>query len=364
MQNELNSLNLKVAAVRHKEKGFSLLELVIAMVVFIIVTGSIYEVLHVAQRSRSLVNEKVQLSKNVRVALNLVGRDTYNAGFGYPLRNTVVLPDNIIAALIGIPNDFDNTRDTVPPIIVGNNVTPNTFNTTAGVMTDQVVFLFKDSTFNLVGSIGPPDNRVSQPLNINAATTTDGIDEIVPITGSNSVCRINDIFVISGNTGSALAVVTGLGVSNAVQFSNDDVLEFNQTGVGGPLRGITTPASMHRVRMVSYFVTSDGILTRREYANAPTATAAQNSISEPLVYGVEDFQIQYVLNNGNLSDNPSAGANGIPGDADDVQANLAQIRQVRFTVNVKSTDLDPAGQPYRISMTSTFSTRNLGYDAN
>ena len=63
-------------------------------------------------------------------------------------------------------------------------------------------------------------------------------------------------------------------------------------------------------------------------------------------------------------DNPSAGPDGIPGNADDVQNNLDAVRQIRFTVNVRSLELNAARQPYRSTMTSTFSTRNLGYDAN
>ena len=54
---------------------------------------------------------------------------------------------------------------------------------------------------------------------------------------------------------------TALSGTNKVQFSNGDVLGFNQTGTAGPLRGITTPASMQRVRMVTYFVAADGIYT-------------------------------------------------------------------------------------------------------
>lgn len=349
------SYHKSVSLIRESERGFSLLELIVAMTIFMIVSGSIYGVLRVAQQSRGVVNQQIPLTKSVRLSLNLIGRDTYNAGFGYPLKNTVVLPDNRISTRLGIPADFDTSRDTVPPIIVGNNNRPNTFNATAGTMTDQVTFLFKDSTFNLIGSV---PNQISQPLNINAATTTAGIDEIVPISGSNAACRVNDIYLISGNTGSTLAVATGLSGGNIVRFSNLDVLLFNQTGASGPLRGITTPASMQRVQMVTYFVTPDGILTRQEFGNVPAAVA---SVDDPLVYGVENFQIQYVMNDGTLSDNPSAGPDGIPGTADDVQSNLAAIRQVRFTISVRSTELDRNGQPSRVTMTSTFSTRNLGY---
>lgn len=355
------SENYEAVIVRNNEKGFSLLELIVAMVIFLIVTGSIYGLLQVAQRNRSDVSQLSQLNKNVRIALNVVGRDTYNAGYGYPLKNTVILPNNRISPLLAIPNDSDATRDTVPPIIAGNNITLNTYNSTGGALTDQVTFLFKDSTFNLIGVTG---KEVSQPLNINAATTTGGIDEIVPISGSNSVCRVNDIYLITGNTGSTLALATGLNGTDKVQFANSDVLGFNQTGAGNPLRGITPPASMVRVKMVTYFVTADGTLTRREYANAAPVVPAVSFVDEPLIYGVENLQIQYVMDDGTLSSNPSAGADGVPGNADDDQARLAAIRQVRFAITVAGSELTPGGEPYRTTMTSTFSTRNLGYDAN
>lgn len=337
------------------EAGFTMLELVISMVIFLVVTGAVFGLLQVARQSRAVVSENTGLNKNVRLALNLVGRDTYNAGFGYPLRNTVVLPDNRLSTLLGIPNDVDTTRDTVAPIIAGDNITLSTYNLTPGTRTDQVTFLFKDSTFNLVGG-------VSQPLSINAATTTTGgIDEIVPLSGSNSVCRVNDIYLITGNTGSTLGLSTALSGTNAVQFSNGDVLGFNQTGTSGPLRAITVPASLQRVTMVTYYVTPDGTLMRREYANRTPVAAF---VDEPLVYGVENFQIAYVMDDGTLSNNPSAGPNGIAGDADDTPGNLAAVRQIRFTVSARSTELNSAGQPYRVNQTATFSTRNLGYDAN
>lgn len=353
MGEKSHSLCGRPAVTVQKERGFSILELLVAMTIFLIVIGAVYGVLNLAQQSRSVTNQQVQLSKNVRVALNLLGRDTYNAGLGYPVDNTVILPDNRISTLLGIPNDFDTTRDTIPPVIAGNQITLNTFNNTPNTYTDQVTFLFKDTTFNVI-------NDFSKPLAINAPATVNGIDEIIPVLGSNAACQVNDIFLITGNTGSALGLATGLSGSNKVQFANGDVLGFNQTGVA--LNGITLPASMQRVLMVTYFVTPDGTLTRREYANVPGTP--QNWRDEPLVYGVENFQIKYVLDNGTVSDNPSAGVDGIPGTADDVQANLAKVRQVRFTISVKTTELQAVGQTQQVTMTATFSTRNLGYDAS
>lgn len=350
---------------RNRQAGFSLLELLAAMSIFLIVTGSVWGILQVAQGSRQAVSEQTHLGKNLRVSLNLVGRDTYNAGYGYPLRNSVFIPDNALSTLLGVPSDVDTTRDLVPPIISGNNLRANTFNTAPNVFTDQVTFLFKDSTFNVLGAVGPPDTRISTPIGINAATTTPtGIDEIIPLSGSNASCRVNDLYLVTGANGSTLGVSTGLVSTNTVQFASSDVLGFNLTGIAGSLRNITTPATMQRVSMVTYFVTTDGILTRRQYINRPVATPAVGFVDEPLVYDVEDFQIRYVMDNGSLSDNPSAGPDGIPGNADDTQANLSAIRQVRFTVNVRSREMNAAGQYYRESLTVTYSTRNLGYDAS
>lgn len=349
----------------HSQAGFSLLEMLTAMVIFLVVTGSIWGVLQVAQGSREVVSQQTQLGKNLRVSLNLLGRDTYNAGYGYPLRNSVFVPDNSSSALLGLPNDVDGTRDLLPPIISGNNVRANTFNTAPNVFTDQVTFLYKDPTFNIVGAAGPPDTRISTPIGINAATTTPtGIDEIIPLSGSNASCRLNDLYLVTGANGSTLGVSTGLVGTNIVQFANADVLGFNVTGIAGSLRNVTTPATMQRVSMVTYFVTTDGTLTRRQYINRPPGVPAVGFADEPLVYDVEDFQIRYVMDNGATNDNPSAGPDGIPGNADDTYANLAAIRQVRFTVSVRSREMNATGQPYRESLTVTYSTRNLGYDAS
>jgi prepilin-type N-terminal cleavage/methylation domain-containing protein len=345
-----------------KESGFTMLELLVAMVLFVVISASVWGVMKIALNSRNVVSNNVGTAKNVRLALNVMGRDAYNAGYGYPVGNTVILPDNKISTALGTPNDVDTSRDIVPPIIAGNNLNIDNWNATAGARTDQVTFLYKDNTFNVQGS---GSSAISTPLQINAATITGtGVDQIVPLTGSNSACTVNDLYLINGNTGSTLGVVTALSGTNAVQFANGDPLGFNLSGTSGTIHSIALPAAMYRVKMVTYFVAADGTLTRREYVNGPVQAGNVGYIDNPLVYNVEDLQIKYVMDDGTLSDNPSAGPDGIAGTADDAQANLARIRQVRFTITIKTTELRSDGQPYRETMTATYSTRNLGYDAS
>lgn len=343
------------------QKGYTLLELIIAMIVFLIVTGAAYGVLLVAKRSRTTVSQQVQLTKNVRLALNLVGRDTYNAGFDYPIKYSVNLRDNRMQTLLGIPADAGSADDPIPPVIAGDNINPDTF-ASPNTNTDQVTFLFKDSSFNPVGSAGPPDKRVSRPLVVSSLTPAGNVNQaaILSSSGTNAVCSVNDLFVITGTTGSALGVVTAKVGSDVVQFANGDVLKFNKNGATSPIRSLTPGFIMQRVTMVTYFVTADGILTRRDYANDSTVTTQQPYIDNPLVYGVEDFQIQYILNDGTISDNPGAGATAATGDP----TKLNLVRQILYRINARSTELNAAGQPYRVTMTTTFSTRNLGYDVN
>jgi prepilin-type N-terminal cleavage/methylation domain-containing protein len=362
---------------KNSQRGFTIVELMIAMIVFTIVTGAIWGLLRVSQRSRSLTNHQVHLTKNVRVALNVIGRDTYNAGYGYPAKDEkALLPDNRISALLAIPNDFDTTRDTVRPVIAGNDITLNTYTATPNTKTDQITFLFKDSTFNLVGT---PGKEVSTALDIASLVSSGGVYTATLATGSvNSACRPNDIYLISGkNATIALGLATSLNGTNEIKFASSaslDVLGFNQTGTASPFNQVTVNApappssiaTMQRVSMVSYFVTADGILTRREYANEPPngSNPPRKWLDEPLVYGVENFQIKYVLDDGSVADNPIVGPDNLPGTADDLE-NLGRVRQVRYTITVRNVEkIETLNQDYRVTMSSAVSTRNLGYDAN
>lgn len=351
MQNEgvLQKENRKLA--RIGERGFSVLEIIVAMVLFLGVTGSIWGLMQVGIRARTTTNESVQLTKTVRVGLNLIGRDTYNAGLGYPSSSSVVVADNKITNLLGIPPDANTALDNVPPIISGNDITLNTFNPTPNVRTDQVTFLTRDMSFNLIGDPGPPDRRIPQPLTTDIPVAPSAaFVELRATTGSNAVCAVNDLYLVTGNDGNArLGVVTSLPGSDRIRFTEGDRLLLNNGTTADSIQGIVGPnPSLQKITMVTYHVTADGTLTRRQYNNAPPS----GWVDEPLVYGVENFQIQYVMNDGSLSDSPTV-----------TQANLALIRQIRFTISVRSVENGPNNQPYRETMTATFSTRNMGYEA-
>lgn len=342
------------------EMGYSLLELIIAMVIFLMVTSVIWGLLQIGQRSRTTTNQQVLLNRNVRISLNLLGRDTLNAGYGYPAKNTVLLPDNKLSALLGTLPDARVGNDEATPIVSGDNLNVN--NLTA-VNTDQVTFLFKDDTFNPVvrtaaagqttpaapGSVGA---IVSQALISDKVRINTNGDEIEFASDISALCRTNDIFLITGPSSTALGVATNI---------NGKKIKFTPTGnpasnldlnKGEAFAGIGDKANVLRVNMVTYFVTPEGVLTRRVYGNTnlamPSVADPPKQRDEPLIYGVERFQIQYITDVGAILNN--------------VDINTAKlVRQIAFTIDVRGTELTANGQQHQISMSSTFSTRNVGY---
>ncbi len=340
---------------RSGQLGFSLVELLVSITIFLIASTAMYGLMDIANKSRTITSERSDLMKNVRTAMTIVGRDAFNAGYSYP-SNSVLLPDNRVSTLLNIPNDTDSTRDKLPPVVAGKNINANNL---SGVNTDQVTFVFQDPTFNRNA------NGLSESLPVNEPTLVSmlGLDEIVPLSGNASSIRVNDLLLVTGRTSTTVGVVTSIDGSS-VRFAGTDILGFNTPTAGdNPMRNIQAPTSLRRINMVTYRVLPTGVLVRTEYGNDTAATLANPSHDEPLVYGVERMQVDYVLDGGQLTRNPIAGPDNIQGTADDIPSNQVKVRQVRFTMTVRGSTPDQQGHLFSITMTSTFDTRNLGYDA-
>jgi prepilin-type N-terminal cleavage/methylation domain-containing protein len=94
-------------AVGTGERGFSLIELLIAMVVTLIVSGAVLMLLVQANRSFQTQPEMTERQQNIRVAMDLIMRDIANAGAGLPQQVQVFTPglNGRDAAPFGDPRD-------------------------------------------------------------------------------------------------------------------------------------------------------------------------------------------------------------------------------------------------------------------
>ena len=373
----LASLNRKLHKTVSRQtgqEGFSLLELMIAMVIFLVVTASIYGLLQIGRFDRNRASRRSDVLKNARVAVHMIGRDVLNAGLGYHRRGAMV-PDNFNNLRLGVPADTDNLRDMLTSIVAGNDLNTNNLNAITSTRTDTISFAYRDVDFNcgnaieLAGVAAPSGSPTIPRITPKASTIATAGPCPAPRTDQASLPQQYDLLLIESDTSQVLAMATAVSGTASIDAGPGDPLglnlPLNGTGINGSLlrqcasssdTDCTTPSSAtaKRVFLVSYKVKPDGTLVRIVYGNNRNA-GSTNQIQElPMAYNVEDFQIRYVLDDGTLSDNPGLS---------DWQG-YNRIRQLTITVKVQSTEVDEkTKKPESITFSSTFSTRNLGYDA-
>lgn len=356
------------------EKGFSLLELLIAMVIFLIVTASIYGLMQVGRIDRNRASRRSDVLKNARVAIHLIGRDALNAGLSFNT-NGAVTPDNFLAARFAVNPDPDTERDTLASVFAGNNLNTNDLTTTPGQKTDIITFAFRDMDFNAGNTIEMSDviYPPGSPATVRLQTKN---------AGAAAVARPYDLYLIESDSSQIAIMATATG-SNTVDAAPGDPLGLNQAldGVGTagsllqkcPPRADTDPvpencttynATLKRFTLVSYRVKQDGTLVRITYGNNRGAGAGNQIVEQPLAYNIEDMQFRYVLNDGRVLENPGAGPDGIYATGDDTPQEYNFIRQVLVSMKVQSPENDEqTGKRQTITLNATFSTRNMEYDA-
>lgn len=334
----------------HKgQSGFTIVEMMISLTIFVIVVGAIYGLLEVGRAGRLNTNQRWEVLQNVRIALNAVGRDTINAGVDYPNLGAMIPSGKL--TIVGGADDGDGNPDFLTPVFAANNV-----NSVNGVMTDQVTFLYIDDSFNSGTSV--PASAVSAPATTPTTVT-------IQNGYTNAPFNVGDIYLISGQNATAIGMLTSKNGNATLTFANTDPLTLNNSGVNAAVNRVAPPASISRVAWVTYWVadqdgngTGTGTLMRRVYGGFNQATnTAINWTDQPLAFGIENMQIQYVLADSSVIDSPATNQ-------------MQDIRQVRITVTVRSPDPDPKNidpatrmpRPFRSTVTASFSTRNLVYE--
>lgn len=351
------------------QSGFSLLELLIAMTIFLIVTGSIYGLMQLGTYDRNRASRRSDVLKNARVAVQMIGRDVLNAGLGYHRRGAMV-PDNFNSTRLSVPLDVDGNRDMLTSVVVGNDIFTNDLNTITTTRTDLIAFAYRDLDFN--------GGNMIDLLGVSAGATA-AISRLTSKSASGmAATRLYDLYMVESDTSQVLIMATAVSGTNTIDAAPADPLTLNQalngTGQNGSLlrqctssadtNCTTYSATMKRVFLVSYNVRPDGTLVRKVYGNNRGAAAGAQIQELPLAYNIEDLQITYILDDGTTSNAPSAGPDGIVGTTDDDWQGFNRVRQVQVTLKVLSTDIDEkTRRPESMTLTSTYATRNLNYDA-
>jgi len=354
----------------YREAGFSFIELMISIVVFLLFLSAVYGLLRITNIQKSTVNSQTEVMNNLRLSLNTLGRDAVNAGLGYS-RVGGNMPDNLTNLRMQLPADANAEQDFLTAVIAGNNINANNLLPPAE-RTDVIAFAYRDMSFNS-----------GNPITITNAAAF-GAGGVVLTTEPNAAFNANpsatpfDLYLISNGTRTAVALATSRPDNSTLRFQTGlaaDILGINAPYNTGGLNsskltncadlplgandcmnyGATATVNAKKIIWVSYSVTPDGTFVRTIYGNNTGATAAQQIQTQPLAYNIQNFQIRYLLRDGTSSENPSN--NGVN---QNVLNNVVQVEitiSSRINVQESGTNLTKV-----VDLKSTFSTKNLNYD--
>lgn len=372
MKNSLNRKKDRQPKNSLCESGFSLLELLVAMTIFLVVIGSIYGLLQVGRVDRNRASQRADVMKNARLAVHLIGKDVLNAGLGYN-RSGAQVPDNFVADKLNFTPDADTERDVLTGITGGNDLFANILADNPGNKTDIIAFAYRDVKFNDSDLVGITDSSTGSQASTTRVTTQ--------AAAPNNAAGIfpYDLYLLESSTSQLAVIATSTDKNTRIEFAAGaaDPLGINQPYDGSGdfaslLRKCTaaiteecttfidnkTPIfSVKRFFWVSYRVKSDGTLVRTTYGNNRAGDETEQIQEVPLASNIKDLQFQYVMNDGSVTDDPANWDKKKP-------TNFNLVRQVIVTIKAQSSEIDLQTQkPVVITLKSTFSTRNIEYDA-
>ena len=342
------------------EKGFSLIELLISVTVFLIGISAIYGVTKLATIQKNTVNTRTDQLRSARIALEYIRRDTLNAGFGYH-RTGGNIPDNTGNLMFGLKSDTDSERDFMTSVMSGNDITNNSLS--FGVKTDVITVISRDALFNSADSI-----NAGALINYTKAEASGTAINVTTPTNACTKCQLNDIYLFESASGTTqvIGMVTSR-TNSSVQLSPgvNDPFKLNQsasaTGNNQSLFVTTSGGgTIKRINLISYAVTPEGVLVRKKYGNRADKGASEQIETRELVYGVSDFQIKYFMEDGTTVDDPSLGNDG---RSNQIKMNGVVQIQVSITLAPSANDSQPMiTSP--ITIKEFISTKNLRYEAS
>ena len=335
----------------HSTSGFSLVELMIAMLLGVVVIAGIIALFVGNSRASALVSGQARLQENARYAFDFISRGARQAGYF----GCAPQPQNIVKGLVGNWSDmpeFDITRivdghegnrgGTWTPSLSGlPGGSPGNLNNDPGGAID-VDLIVPGSDVLVFRNMRQPGQRLLQPL----LPTGNAVVAAAAI-GSNF--DVGDIVMVADCEQGAVFRVTGINsdASQATLLRESGVGVFdNAANIDSPAglvparlsffdRGYGAEATVGAVESTYFFVAPS--LHEDRFGNNPLALWQKVGSVGPveLVQGVEDLQVLYGIDT-TLSDGISNPNQYVPFSA--VPSDVGQIVAIRATLRVNSID--------------------------
>lgn len=264
-----------------RERGFSLLEVMVALALASVLAVAAFTVFFNSQRATGRVQRVIENRQNSRTAIQLMERDLRMAGSGW--------------GEINVDGCYGGTAISVAP------VTP--------------FYGGSDTASDTLGIIGGWDAATS--LKSAMANTSSNI-----VVKSVSGFATNDFCVVTNGEVAHLFQVTGVN-SSTLQLSHATSSPYNVSGghLNWPAGGYKVGAKVYRASWASYQV--DTLSNPRDQLVRWT----QGSTRQVVAYNVAQFRVSYLLTSDTLVRNPD---------------DITEIEQVRPVLCMKTTTASTA----------------------
>lgn len=350
------------------QKGFSLLEMMVAMSVMLIVTAAIASLVKSSITIASSTYEMTDAQESLRTAQEFINRDLMSAGDG--LRNMANIPvtktfvSNYLAVTPIVDPALPSTVTNLGILTTDNDVAANrivygqdpavatsplVYVRSSPVLTDRQTILQIDPDFTPIGLLAPAIDPTGTTITIADA--------------DRSRFTAGEVYFLTSSVGGTFGTVTSVtditGPNSTLTFAqgatNGDKFGLNVTGAGGRIYTISNggalATSLQRMRIIHYYINSDGMLMRRVFG-VKGAGFRESAIADHVV----SVQFAYSLSpddNGNIVQ---------PVTRLTTLAQQIAVRQVEVTVTVETPHTMQNGlRPPNLSMTTSTSVRNMQF---
>jgi prepilin-type N-terminal cleavage/methylation domain-containing protein len=335
-----------------RQRGFTLVELLVSMTIVLIVTGGALSAFSYALRASDTIKEKLDLNDQMRIAIDLMVRDFIQVAQGLPDTKVISVPSGGATTQIQRPSPpnqnylFPAGKTELNAVSTGDGLGPLIRN----ISTDMVSIIYADN----LPCQGCPDAFAAANATVAANGQTVTItDATRPVFNVLDSVRAGDLLMFSASAGTAIQMVTTTPTSQAMAFAPNDAMNINQQGspAGSILRldndAVTTntfPVGVTRIRMVSYYI---------DNVTDPTLPRLVRQINmnagRVVAFGIENLQFSYDLVDG--VNNPTNVAN---------PATPNQIRKVDIVLEARSRNRSKqTGDFFRTSIATQVSFRNM-----
>lgn len=292
----------------NREKGFTLIEILMAVAIFSVILGAVYKTYNTQQKSYILQEEVAAMQQNARASLYMISRDTRMAG-----------------AMLGIGGLGWVDPESGNPAVSWGIENFDAW-TTGGA--DRLDIVYVD--FNCNATITDP---MPTPSSILHSTRV-------------SCLQVGDLIIIADGNNSNLFEITHLQETMAtgnpiLNVQHNPASPYNlPSNPNWPGAGYQPGAKLFRAKYISYTITNtDPDHPRMGYSERPPADISY--AYQPLADNVEDFQVAFVFADGDEADT----ANSSDGDSTNDHADIRGVRVNVLSRTDREINTEPGTRP-------------------